>query len=565
MAVTRHEVRPGSYYDSVVLMQLQRALVELPDVLDAGVVMATPANKELLAASDLGVISSAGPDDLLIVVKAVNEVVAESALSQLDELIAKRRSSVTHQFRPRSLESAVEQLPSAQWVLVSVPGRYAADVAKSALRLNLNVFLFSDNVSLSDELELKNEARDKGLLVMGPDCGTAIIDGIGLGFANRVNKGQIGIVGASGTGLQAITSEIANRGYGITQAIGTGGRDLSGDIGAITTLSGLKMLAQDNETKVIVIVSKPPEPEVAIKILQAARRTGKPVVVNFIGYSPPARQLGNLHFAINLTDAGRLAVEIQKTSDSDSSDSTGKSQIAGGSRGYIRGLFSGGTLAYEAVMALRTFLSPLYSNVSADGVEPMLDLFTSRGHAIIDLGEDEFTQGRLHPMMDNELRIRRLFQEAQDPDITTILFDVVLGEGAHIDPVSELAPAIVEARQLARGNNRELDVIAIVVGTEDDPQGIENQIQGLRAVGVTVYTDTIEAANDVGQKLTSNHANKSDPNLDEMFSAAFSGINVGLEIFYDSLVEQGAEVIHVDWRPPAGGNESLMSLLAKMK
>lgn len=565
MAVTRHEVRPGSYYDSVVLMQLQRALVELPDVLDAGVVMATPANKELLAASDLGVISSAGPDDLLIVVKAVNEVVAESALSQLDELIAKRRSSVTHQFRPRSLESAVEQLPSAQWVLVSVPGRYAADVAKSALRLNLNVFLFSDNVSLSDELELKNEARDKGLLVMGPDCGTAIIDGIGLGFANRVNKGQIGIVGASGTGLQAITSEIANRGYGITQAIGTGGRDLSGDIGALTTLSGLKMLAQDNETKVIVIVSKPPEPEVAIKILQAARRTGKPVVVNFIGYSPPARQLGNLHFAINLTDAGRLAVEIQKTSDSDSSDSTGKSQIAGGSRGYIRGLFSGGTLAYEAVMALRTFLSPLYSNVSADGVEPMLDLFTSRGHAIIDLGEDEFTQGRLHPMMDNELRIRRLFQEAQDPDITTILFDVVLGEGAHIDPVSELAPAIVEARQLARGNNRELDVIAIVVGTEDDPQGIENQIQGLRAVGVTVYTDTIEAANDVGQKLTSNHANKSDPNLDEMFSAAFSGINVGLEIFYDSLVEQGAEVIHVDWRPPAGGNESLMSLLAKMK
>jgi FdrA protein len=546
-------------------MQLQRALVELPDVLDAGVVMATPANKDLLAASDLGVISSAGPDDLLIVVKAVNEVVAESALSQLDELIAKRRSSVTHQFRPRSLESAVEQLPSAQWVLVSVPGRYAADVAKSALRLNLNVFLFSDNVSLSDELELKNEARDKGLLVMGPDCGTAIIDGIGLGFANRVNKGQIGIVGASGTGLQAITSEIANRGYGITQAIGTGGRDLSGDIGALTTLSGLKMLAQDNETKVIVIVSKPPEPEVAIKILQAARRTGKPVVVNFIGYSPPARQLGNLHFAINLTDAGRLAVEIQKTSDSDSSDSTGKSQIAGGSRGYIRGLFSGGTLAYEAVMALRTFLSPLYSNVSADGVEPMLDLFTSRGHAIIDLGEDEFTQGRLHPMMDNEFRIRRLFQEAQDPDITTILFDVVLGEGAHIDPVSELAPAIVEARQLARGNNRELDVIAIVVGTEDDPQGIENQIQGLRAVGVTVYTDTIEAANDVGQKLTSNHANKSDPNLDEMFSAAFSGINVGLEIFYDSLVEQGAEVIHVDWRPPAGGNESLMSLLAKMK
>lgn len=565
MAVTKYEVRPGSYFDSVVLMQLQRSLVELPDIIDAGVVMATPANKDLLSASGLGVASSAGSDDLLIVVSAANDDVAESALTQVDELLARRRSSVTHEFRPRSLESAVEQLPSSRWVLISVPGRYAADVARTAIDLDRNVFLFSDNVPLDEELKLKNSARDKGLLVMGPDCGTAIINGIGLGFANRVGTGPIGLIGASGTGLQAIVSEIANLGSGITQAFGTGGRDLTGDIGAITTLQGLELLARDGDTKIIVIVSKPPEPKVAIEIMQAARKSGKPVVINFIGYSPPARRLGNLHFAVDLADAGQLAVDLINTLDTFNLGQDRDEAAKHTKDGYLRGLFSGGTLAYEALTALRTYLSPLYSNVSVSGALPMQELFTSSGHTIIDLGEDDFTQGRLHPMMDNDLRIRRLLQEAKDPDVTIILLDVVLGEGAHINPVSELAPAIIEAVQISSRENRILEVVAIVIGTADDPQEIESQILELQKIGVVVFTDTIEAANYVGQRLTFVQSSKDELTSQEKFSSQFSGINVGLEIFYNSLIEQGAEAIHVDWRPPAGGNEKLMSLLAKMK
>lgn len=565
MPVIRFEVRPGSYFDSVVLMQLQRALTELPEVVDAGVVMATPANKDLLSAGGLGVESSAGSDDLLIVVSAINEETAEYALSQVDQLLARRKSSVSHQFRPRSLESAVEMMPESRWVLISVPGRFAADVAEKALELDRNVFIFSDNVSLPDELKLKKIASEKGLLVMGPDCGTAIINGIGLGFANRVGGGPIGLIGASGTGLQAITSEISNLGAGITHAIGTGGRDLSGEVGAITTLQGLDLLARDDETRIIVVVSKPPEPEVALTILRAARDTGKPVIVDFVGYAPPARTLGNLHFATNLSDASQQAVDLLNSIDLESKVRDSEVKMEEAKSGYLRGLFSGGTLAYEAAMVLRTYLSPLYSNVSVDGVMPVPDLFSSVGHTIIDLGEDDFTQGRLHPMMDNDLRIRRLLQEASDPEVTTILLDIVLGEGAHPNPVAELAEAIHEAKRIALSDNRQLGFVAIVVGTGEDPQGRDDQIGELKKFGVLVFSDTVKAANHVGQTLASNRSEVTRHVSRDEISTPFIGINVGLEIFYESLIEQGAQAIQVEWRPPAGGNEKLMSLLARMK
>ncbi|MDH5606202.1 MAG: FdrA family protein, partial [Anaerolineae bacterium] len=306
------EIRPGAYYDSVVLMQLQRQLAALPGVDDAGVVMATPANKELLKDFDLLTEDGdrANPDDLLIVVRAATEKDGQTALSQIDELLKRRRSSVSEEFRPKSLDAAVKQLPEASLVMISVPGRYAAGVADEALHQRKHVFLYSDNVSLEDELKLKEKGRQAGLLVMGPDCGTAIINGIGLGFANRVRTGSIGVVGASGTGIQAITSEVHNLGGGISHAIGTGGRDLKGKIGAITASQGLDLLARDDNTKVIVIVSKPPDPEIAADLLGRARAAGKPVVINFIGFPPPARSIGNLYFAASLDEAAQLAVEL---------------------------------------------------------------------------------------------------------------------------------------------------------------------------------------------------------------------------------------------------------------
>lgn len=558
MMITLSEIRPGAYFDSVVLMQLQRSLAALPGVDDAGVVMATPANQELLDVMDLLTEEgkAAGADDLLIVVRAANEAAAAQALGQVDELLKARRATVAQEFRPRSLEAATKQLPAAKWVLISVPGRYAAGVAEQALKHDKHVFLYSDNVTLEDEVKLKKSARQKGLLVMGPDCGTAIINGVGLGFANRVPRGPIGLVGASGTGLQAITTHIANMGEGISQAIGTGGRDLKAEVGAITALQGLEILGADPNTQVIVLVSKPPAAEVAVKLLEAAQRIGKPVVVDFIGYPPPARHLGNLHFATTLAEAAELAVQLAR------SDQVMGERKTGEAKGYLRGLFSGGTLAYEALLGLQAVLSPLYSNVPITKEQSLDDPLQSKAHTIVDLGEDVFTVGRLHPMMDNDLRIRRLQQEAEDPETGVVLLDVVLGEGAHPDPASELAPAIAAAKK----QREDIQFVAILIGTEDDPQDVESQIEQLGAAGVQVFRSTTAAVSYLSDLFAPSPEPEGTPApLADLQEPSLAAINVGLESFYDSLKSQGAEVVHVDWRPPAGGDEKLMDILAKMK
>ena len=554
--ILKSEIRPGAYFDSIVLMQLQRKLAAMPGVEDAGVVMATPANIELLA--DFELLSSegkrAGPDDLLIVVKAKDEATAADALSKVNALLQQKRAAISQEFRPRSLNLAVKQLPQAEWVLISVPGRYAAGVAEEALELNKHIFLYSNNVTLEDEIRLKHIAQQKGLLIMGPDCGTAIINGIGLGFANRVKTGSIGLVGASGTGLQAITSHIHNLGGGISQAIGTGGRDLKAEVGAITSIQGLEVLKQDEDTRVIVLVSKPPAAEVATKLLSVAKGTGKPVVVDFIGYPPPARQLGNLHFATSLSEAAEIAFALTNRE-------IVLEKMEGQTKGYLRGLFSGGTLAYQALLGLQNVLSPIFSNVPINKHQTLEDPIKSKAHTIVDLGDDVFTVGRLHPMLDNDLRIRRLHQEMEDPDTKTILFDVVLGEGAHHDPASELAPAIA----IAKKKRKDVEFIAIVIGTDEDPQDIEAQIEQLEKVGVNIFRNTAEAVAYIDGHFSSQGEGTGPPVSIESFKRSLAAINVGLETFYKSLIAQGAEAVHVDWRPPAGGDEKLMDILAKMK
>jgi FdrA protein len=537
-------------------MQLQRGLLSLPGVLDSGVVMGTPANLELLEQSGLLVAEfrPAGPNDLLIVVKAESDALALAALSQVDALLSRRRSAVSPAFQPKSLETAVQQLPEAKWVLISVPGRFAAGVAREALRLNRHVFLYSDNVSLADEIELKRAAQRKGLLVMGPDCGTAIINGIGLGFANRVRRGTIGLVGASGTGLQAITSRIHALGAGVSQAIGTGGRDMQAEVGAITARQGLSALGRDSETRVIVLVSKPPSPGVATQLLAAAQTLGKPVIVNFIGYPPPARKLGNLHFATSLSEAAELAVEPLSSGGAPSW--TAEPPVTG----YLRGLFSGGTLAYEALLGLQAVLSPIYSNVPLRDSPKLPDPLKSQAHSIVDLGDDVFMVGRLHPMIDNDLRLRRLRQEAADPEVGLILLDVVLGEGAHPDPASELAPAIAEVKRA-----RPLEVVALVIGTDADPQNLERQTERLQAAGAVVFRTATEATDYVARRMSSPVVEAGVPVDLETLHKPLAAINVGLESFYTSLLEQGASAVHVDWRPPAGGNEKLAGILARMK
>ena len=615
MPSTLAEIRPGAYYDSVVLMQLQRALADLPGVDDAGVVMCTPANKELLEQSHLLTpeIQAAAPEDLVIVVRADTEESARAALAQVDDLLARRRSTGgDEEYRPKSLDSAAKMLPEAGWVLVSVPGRYAAGVARNALALGKNVFLYSDNVPLEEEIALKAAAAQKGLLLMGPDCGTAIVDGVGLGFANRVRRGNIGVVAASGTGLQAVTVGIHRAGGGITQAYGTGGRDLSEAVGGVTAKAALARLADDPQTEVIVLVSKPPSPQIADELLTLARQSGKPVVVDFIGFFNAKTQRGKdaegeefnaeaqrrggaegdgLHFVRTLDEAAEAAVALaagddgrQTTDDApihNSPFTVHHSQFLRAR--FLRGLYSGGTLAYEALLLLQDYLPTVYSNAPLKGGPRLANAHESQGHTVVDLGEDEFTVGRLHPMLDNDLRIRRIQAEAADPETGLLLLDVVLGDGAHPDPAGELAPAIREAIATAAAAGRTLPVVAVVVGTDADPQGLDRQIEQLTDAGALVFTRHDEAihavgralAGDDGRRTTDDGQSTTDDRRPSSDSAvrnsqlatrnSFSALNVGLESFTDSLKAQGAAVVHVEWKPPAGGNEKLMGILARMR
>lgn len=576
MAYIKTEIRSGAYFDSVILMQLQRSLADLPGVLDAGVVMGTAANLELLDQSGLFVdeIKAAKADDLVLVVKADKKKIALEALGKVDELVAARRSrdAVDQDYLPKSLESAVDMLPEANWTLISVPGRYAAGVAREALRLGKHVFLYSDNVSLEEEIDLKVKAAETGLLVMGPDCGTAIINGKGLGFANQVRQGPIGMVAASGTGLQQVSVRIHQMGGGLTHAIGTGGRDISSRVGGITARMALDLLERDPETKVIVLVSKLPDKGAADAILDYARTLSKPVVVNFIGYPSTLRQIDNLRFTTTFDDTARAAVELAANPEVISqNDDPSLDQFAGGQR-YLRGLFSGGSLAYEALLILDHYLPAVYSNVPINKEFRLENSLISQEHTIVDLGEDEFTVGRLHPMMDHELRIKRLESEAEDPETALILLDVVLGHGSHPDPASELGPAIKAAIKTAHKSKRHLEVVAILSGTDEDPQDMADQEKRLTAAGARVFKSSDDAVRFAGILLR-NLEKKSDT-TDEIpyqkvdlksLSGDFAAINVGLESFAESLKAQDARVIQVDWKPAAGGNPDLMALLEKMK
>ncbi len=558
MTVTQYDLRPGAYYDSVTLMQVQRALTERPGVLDAAVVMATSANLQLLAAGALLTPNAptAQPDDLFIVVQAESAAAAAAALRQVDGLLHARRVTAAGQtFRPRSLASALLQAPQAEWVLISTPGRYAAGVARQALALGRHVFLYSDNVPLQEEVALKRSAWDKGLLVLGPDCGTAIIHGVGLGFANRVRRGSIGLVAASGTGLQAIASHVHALDGGISQAFGVGGRDLSAEVGALTTRQALRWLETDAATRVVVVVSKPPAPSVISSLLRLASTFAKPLVLYFIGWLPPARRLGHLHFALSLEDAAEMALELAAQSEPPAAPAPFQSDTGG----FIRGLFSGGTLAYAAALALSGVAAPLYTNTPVTNAHPLPDPWRSQGHTLLDLGDDLFTQGRLHPMLDHDLRRRLLRQEAQDSEVGLIILDVVLGEGAHGDPAVELAPVIAEIK-----HQRLLDVIVVVVGTDADPQDLGTQADHFRAAGAQVYF-SLSAALDATAHWLARHTSPQPAASLPHISPTLSAINVGLEHFHASLRAQGVEAVAVDWRPPAGGNERLMALLARLE
>jgi FdrA protein len=513
-------IKSGAYYDSVTLMLVARELSKLPGVLDAAVVMSTEANQAILREAGLltAEAEAAAANDLVIAVSTPDAAAADRALAAAESLLhQKRESGAGQELRPKTLRGAVKAHPQANVAVIAVTGHYAAAEAWDALHRGLHVLLFSDNVSLEDEVGLKTYARDHGLLLMGPGAGTTLLNGVALGFANRLSAGPVGIVSAAGTGLQEVSSLLTRHGVGITQGLGVGGRDLSEAVGGLMMVEALKALQADPATQVIVLVSKPPAPAVAGTVLAQVAAGGKPAVACFLGGDPEPVSAAGAIPAHTLQDAALLAAQAagadlaadeiveRETRDLELQAEDLRPSLKA-EQCYLRGLFSGGTLCYEAQVIWRDLLAePALSNAPLDAAFRLPDSMRSQGHAAVDLGEEEFTVGRPHPMIDNDLRIRRLLQEAADPQVAVIVLDVVLGYGAHPDPASELGPAVRQARQLAGQADRELIVVASVTGTDGDPQGMSRQAAALRAAQVVVCDSNAAAARLAGMIVANEH------------------------------------------------------------
>ncbi|MEP7207557.1 MAG: acyl-CoA synthetase FdrA [Casimicrobiaceae bacterium] len=496
-------LKPNLYKDSVALMRVSQIMLGRPGVERATLLMGTPANKTMLREAGLWCVEldPARPNDLMIVVEAADPAVLDAAHDEIERALAGGGSQDEGgagytAALPRSLVQAVGDERRYALAQISVPGAYAGAEALKALKQGLHVFLFSDNVPVVQERALKTLARDRNLLVMGPDCGTAIVRGVPLGFANAVRRGAIGLLGASGTGLQAVSCGIHALGHGISHVIGTGGRDTTDAIGGITMHQALDVLADDGDTRVIGIVSKPPSPKVAEAVLAHARHVGKPCVVLFLGdHTASADAAGNIVTVSTLEDAARATVALAEgraftAADDRGSPATPKASPAG----YVRGLYSGGTFCLEAQLIWGNAGRRVASNVPLDATQPAVGLAHCKGDAAIDFGADEYTVGRPHPMIDMSTRIDALGHAARDPGVAVVALDVVLGYGSHDDPGGALAPAIGAAIATARADGRSLEVLCFVCGTEADPQPLSVQQGKLRAAGAIVVDSSTAMA-----------------------------------------------------------------------
>jgi FdrA protein len=486
MSIVVNALRQGFYLDSVALMRHSRTIASQDGVEEAALMVGTPANRQILA--DAGLLvepgKAAGGNDLIIAVRALDQDTAEAALAEAEQLLDRPVASTVDgaQWRPRSLRGAIKALPEANLAMISVPGDFAAAEARKALRRGLHVLIFSDNVPLEHELALKLEARELGRLVMGPDCGTAIINGVPLAFANRVPRGDVGIIGASGTGTQEISVLLALGGRGVSQAIGVGGRDLKEEIGGITTFMALDALDRDPQTRQVILVSKPPSPAVAARLVARVAQSAKHYTLCLIG-AEPLELPPNAVLAPTLKAAAEDALGTEVGAGF-SASALAKALPSG--RRRVQGLFSGGTLAAEAQVLFKAAGEPLVSNAPIPGVGQLGTDETA--HAMIDLGADEYTQGRPHPMIDPTVRDESLREALAAQDTGVVLLDVVLGFGAHHDPAGHLAQFLSD-----RPSGGPV-VVASVTGVEADPQPRSRQIATLEAAGVLVAPSNAQAA-----------------------------------------------------------------------
>lgn len=599
-------VRRNEYHDSIALMRASQRLRETEGVSQAMVAMGTAANVQILG--ELGfsadALEDAGPQDLVVAV-AGDDAAVEAAVDSVDGLFRARERGQAGETVHRSFTEALRAMPDALLCTISVPGEYAAFEARRALDAGLHVFVYSDNVPLEQDRALKELAREKGLLCMGPDCGVANVNGIALGTASSAHPGPIGIAGASGSGTQQVAVLADREGLGLSQAIGIGGKDLKDEVGGLGMLSAIDALEKDPQTAVIVLVSRTPGGRTLPVVLERVRCCRKPVVVYFIGGDPAVIERAGGVAASDSEDAAYKAVDLalgrplrrqQFSAPGEEIEAIVERETArmAPDQTYLRGLFCGGTFCEEAMSLLASHLGDIHSNAPLRPELKLADTLVSKEHSIIDLGDEELTVGRPHPVINPQPVAAAILREGADKRVAVMLLDVILGPAIHPDPVGAIAAQIAQVKRARAEAGGYLSVVAAVCGTDSDPQNLSAQERKLRELGVVVMPTNAQAARLAGllalkasgrpllslsgagdPKKTAAAAAAADAQSAKgeqgttgggsgLFGGELKVINVGLDHFGDSLRLQGVAVEQVQWKPPAGGDRRLAELLWKM-
>lgn len=575
-------IKKNTYQDSINLMLLTNRINELEGVKRSQIMMGTDANKDIFRNGGLLTDEAlqAEPSDMMIVVESESREVVDTVLEETERFLRDLSDggSKTSAAAVHSWEEALRRLPDANVALFSTPGEYTAPEIEKALDLGLHVFSFSDNVSKADEIRLKKKAHEAGLLLMGPDCGTGILSSVPVAFTNVVKPGNIGIVGASGTGIQEVTTIIDRLGGGVVHAIGTGGRDLNDDVGAVTVMDAVLGLEHHDPTDVICVISKPPAKQVRDRVLALLEKLSKPVVAVFIGEKPEAH-VGKVYLAHTLEEAARISVDLAAgrpvkknyTQPLDNSPA-----VTLGEDKTIKGLYSGGSLAAEAGMLISEAID-VGGLIKEDGY-----VLKSGGYEVVDLGDDKYTQGKPHPMIDPEVRIDYIHRYASMPDTGVIILDVMLGYGCHPNMAAALAPVVKEELEKAKKEGRELYFVGTVCGTPDDPQDYAGSVEIMKEAGVMMENTNAQAVR-LALELKGHHIVDADKEtvpytsgeeispgtpsekVMELLNTRPRIINVGVESFNTALAECGARSVHYAWKPVAGGNKQLIHLLDQLE
>lgn len=575
-------VKKGSYHDSVVLMLLTNQISTIKGVKKVSIMMATPANKDIYRQSGLSTeeLESASANDMVVVADVDDESLLDTIMQETEAFFKKQSTKEGDKKGAEAVKSwdkALEKLPEANLAVISIPGAYAALEADRALDEGMNVFMFSDNVTLEDEIKLKKKAHDNGLAVMGPDCGTGIIQGVPVAFTNNVTPGPIGIIGASGTGIQELTTIIDRLGEGVKNAIGTGGRDLSSEVGGTTMMDMIEAMESDTSVKVLIIISKPPAKDVRDRISDRLSNFKKPVITLFLGEKPEYHE-ENFYHAYTLDEAARLAVGLVR------GEEVKEAEVKVDSADFfqpeekktIKAYYSGGTLAGEAAMLIKDALDMKVPPQKAEGF-----MLKTGGHIVVDLGDDVYTQGKPHPMIDPAKRIECMQEAIDDASTGVILLDIMLGYGSHEDMAGALLPSIIELRDKAEAEGRKLFFVATVCGTRRDFQNYDEAVGKLKDAGVIVCEnnklavrtairaigmDFEEPSKEIRpKKVAEIERTEASEKLIQLLSEKPKIINIGLKSFAQVVESFGCDVVQYDWMPPAGGDVKLIKTLSFLR